>query len=113
MSAREEWLTVLQLLTGEGWVLLVRPDVRIGLRLGGSHCLDWGMATLDLQAMSREEKISIMEAIWADLTHDPEAFESPEWHSRALAEAEESVRDGSAQFRSLSDVKRRINKVVE
>lgn len=70
------------------------------------------MATLDLQAMSREEKIAMMEALWADLTREQESYESPAWHAQALAEAEASIQDGTAQFLSLEQVKERIKRVV-
>ena len=70
------------------------------------------MVNLNLQEMSREEKIATMEAIWADLSKNPDRFDSPAWHAEALAEAETSVQDGTAQFRPLSEVKKRINQAL-
>lgn len=70
------------------------------------------MPEINLQEMTREEKIAAIEALWADLSRTPELVESPEWHEEALAQAEASVKEGTAQFRPLSEVKRRINKAI-
>lgn len=70
------------------------------------------MVSLNLQQMTREEKIATMEALWADLSQNPDSFESPDWHAQALAKAEEDVKAGTAQFRPLSEVKQRINKAL-
>jgi hypothetical protein len=43
---------------------------------------------LPLQKMSCNEKLRAMEALWADLSKDDDRLESPEWHARALREAE-------------------------
>jgi exonuclease VII small subunit len=70
------------------------------------------MVSLNLQEMSREEKMAAMEAIWADLSQGPDSLESPAWHAKALEDAEASVKEGTAQFRPLSEVKQRINRAV-
>ncbi len=62
--------------------------------------------------MTREEKIAAMEALWADLSRTPELVESPQWHEEALARAEASVKEGTAQFRPLSEVKKRISEAI-
>jgi hypothetical protein len=70
------------------------------------------MVSLNLKEMTQEEKIATMEVIWADLTRTPDRVESPDWHKHALAEAQASVDNGTAQFRPLSEVKRRINEAI-
>ncbi|MCC5841923.1 MAG: addiction module protein [Opitutales bacterium] len=62
--------------------------------------------------MTREEKIAAMEALWADLSRTPELVESPHWHEEALAQAEASLKEGTAQFRPLSEVKKRISEAI-
>jgi hypothetical protein len=53
------------------------------------------MATmLQLETMSREDKLIAMEAIWADLSKDSAAIESPSWHKSALEETEKRVANG-------------------
>ena len=77
--------------------------MRIFLRVTGS---------LNLQEMTREEKIAAMEALWADLSKNPDNSESPGWHAQALAEAEAGVKSGTARFCPLSEVKERIKKAL-
>jgi hypothetical protein len=52
------------------------------------------MITLPLDQMSRAEKLVAMEALWADLSRDEAALESPSWHGEALGETEARVREG-------------------
>ena len=70
------------------------------------------MVSLNLKEMSREEKIATMEAIWADLSQSPDHFQSPEWHREALTKAQDAVENGTARFRPLAEVKKRINEAV-
>lgn len=70
------------------------------------------MVRLNLKEMTQEEKIATMEVIWADLTRTPDRVESPDWHKPALAEAQASVDNGTAQFLPLSEVKRRMNEAI-
>lgn len=67
---------------------------------------------LNLKEMTQEEKIATMEALWADLSRNPDELNSPEWHKDALEQAEASVDDGSARFRPLTEVKKRINEAI-
>lgn len=70
------------------------------------------MVSLNLKEMTLEEKIATMEALWADLSRNPDKVESPDWHQDALAQAQASVDDGTARFRPLSEVKKRINESI-
>ena len=49
---------------------------------------------LPLHQMSRLEKLSAMESLWADLSRDEQALESPGWHADALQETERRVSAG-------------------
>ena len=53
---------------------------------------------LPLDQMSVEEKLQVMEAIWADLSRYPESLESPSWHKEALEETQRRVESGEAVF---------------
>lgn len=55
------------------------------------------MTTIDMQRMSREEKLKVMHALWEDLSREEETLESPAWHGEALRETEERVRSGAEQ----------------
>jgi hypothetical protein len=53
---------------------------------------------LPLNEMSVEEKLLAMEAIWADLSREPDRIESPPWHKEVLEETERRVESGEATF---------------
>ena len=66
--------------------------------------------SLPLKKMSRDEKLRAMEALWADLSQDEDAFESPAWHEQALREAEHAVKTGKARFSDWEEAKKRIRR---
>lgn len=43
---------------------------------------------IEINNLSREDKLRMMEAIWEDLSREDEKFESPNWHREALRETE-------------------------
>jgi hypothetical protein len=43
---------------------------------------------LPLSEMSVEEKLQAMEALWDDLSRQPDLLESPAWHEEVLVERE-------------------------
>jgi hypothetical protein len=65
---------------------------------------------LDLQQMSREEKLKAMHELWEDLALDEAAIESPSWHGEALRETEERVRTGVERAHDWEDVKKELRR---
>jgi hypothetical protein len=55
-------------------------------------------ANLPLHEMSLEEKLQAMEALWEDLSREPDRIESPSWHQDLLKETESRVESGEATF---------------
>ena len=55
-------------------------------------------ANLPLHEMSLEEKLQAMEALWEDLSREPDLIESPSWHQDLLKETERGVESGEATF---------------
>ena len=53
---------------------------------------------LPLNEMSVEEKLQAMEAIWVDLSREPDRIESPPRHKDVLEETERRVESGEATF---------------
>lgn len=72
----------------------------IGWRFGDTYFrLRPSMAVnLPLNEMSVEEKLQAMEAIWVDLSREPDRIESPPWHKNVLEETERRVESGEATF---------------
>ena len=44
------------------------------------------MSALEIQQMPRQEKLKLMETLWAELSRDEAELESPAWHADALRE---------------------------
>ena len=42
------------------------------------------MSVSDIKQLPRQEKLRLMEALWADLSQDDAELESPAWHGEAL-----------------------------
>jgi len=61
--------------------------------------------SLPLSEMTREEKLQAMEALWNDLSRDPETLESPAWHEDVLRERDEQVAAGEAEFVDWEEAK--------
>jgi len=67
--------------------------------------------TLPLSEMTREEKLEAMEALWDDLSRDPDQLESPAWHEDVLRERDQSIASGEAIIldweQAKADIRRR------
>ena len=66
--------------------------------------------TLPLDEMSLSEKLQVMEALWDDLSRNPDALESPEWHRDVLEERERRIASGEARFTDWEQAKADIRK---
>ena len=63
---------------------------------------------LRLNEMSLEEKLQANEALWDDLSRQPDDIHSPSWHQDALKDTEERVQSGEATFSDWERAKRLI-----
>lgn len=61
--------------------------------------------TIETKHLSREEKLRVMEALWDDLSKDPEQVESPHWHRNVLEERKKKIEKGQAEFISLAKLR--------
>jgi hypothetical protein len=62
----------------------------------------------EILSLSKLQKISIMEKIWADLSKEADSFEAPEWHLRELAETEKRISEGKEHFQDWETAKQAI-----
>ena len=53
---------------------------------------------LPLKDMTLQEKLAVMESLWEDLDHTPEAIESPAWHKDILDERRQRLAEGKSRF---------------
>ena len=65
-------------------------------------------AEIPLDGLSVEQKIHLMERIWADLSQRPEVLPSPAWHGDVLEQRRQSVLNGETTFENWDDVKKRL-----
>ncbi len=71
------------------------------------------MITLELDKMSRSEKLETMEMLWEDLSRDDASIESPSWHDDVLKETEQSFISGLEQPVDWTMAKQKLRKRFE
>ena len=64
--------------------------------------------TLPLKKMSAEEKIQIMETIWADLCNTAGSRLSPDWHGKVLADRKVAALAGEDEILDWKTAKQKI-----
>ena len=65
-------------------------------------------ATLAISEMSTEEKLRTMEELWAELTRNADAYDSPAWHGDVLRERDKRVAEGRETYMKWEDAKRQL-----
>ena len=70
-------------------------------------------STIQIEKMSREEKLQTMEAIWAALSKAETEVESPAWHEHVLRETEAGVAAGRVRIADWEIAKRELRKRFE
>lgn len=63
------------------------------------------MKEADLKSMSVDERLRMMESIWASFSDDTASIESPDWHGTILAQRKAKLESGEAKFISLETLK--------
>ncbi|MDK3156397.1 addiction module protein [Kamptonema cortianum] len=66
------------------------------------------MTIADIESLSREEKIKLMEALWADLSRDEQSFQPPAWHEAALKETQARFEAGLEEIHDWSEAKKQL-----
>lgn len=69
--------------------------------------------TIQIERMSREEKLQTMETLWADLSKDDTGVKSPAWHYDVLKATEAKVAAGQEQIADWTTAKRDLRKRFE
>lgn len=63
---------------------------------------------IDLDAMSAEEKLGLIEAVWQSLSQPQESVPVPDWHVDVLKERERRLKSGESKLVDWNDAKRRL-----
>jgi len=59
----------------------------------------------ELKSMSIDERLQMMESIWASFNHEACSIDSPNWHGDVLAQRKAKLESGDAKFISLETLK--------
>ena len=59
------------------------------------------MSALDIQKMSVQDRLEIMEAIWESFSYEQIDVNSPKWHRNILEERQKKLESSKAEFISL------------
>ena len=62
--------------------------------------------------MPFEEKLMLMEAVWAELALQPERIEVPQWHKDILDERDQAVQAGRDQILEWEEAKKQIERTI-
>jgi len=68
--------------------------------------------TLELNAMTTEEKLQMMEALWDDLSRTAGDIEPPAWHGEVLAAREAALERGDEEFEDWQQAREEIDKAT-
>jgi len=68
------------------------------------------IGTLEIEQMSRTEKVQAMELLWRSMDAAPDKLESPGWHKKILARRLAKVEAGKGEFLTVAQLKKRLAK---
>ena len=71
------------------------------------------VTAVQIEEMTRAEKLQVMEALWADLSKSEEEVESPAWHADVLRETEARVAAGEERITDWEVAKRELRNRFE
>ncbi len=71
------------------------------------------VSALEIEKVSRVEKLQTMETIWADLSKAESDLESPAWHEDVLRQTEARVAAGQERIADWETAKRELRKRFE
>lgn len=70
-------------------------------------------STIQIEQMSRAEKLQAMEAIWVELSKAEAEIESPAWHEDALRETEQRVAASQERIADWETAKQELRRQLE
>ena len=68
------------------------------------------IGTLEIEQMSRTEKVRAMELLWRSMSATPAKLESPAWHKKVLGSRLAKAEAGKGEFLTLAQLKKRLAK---
>lgn len=71
------------------------------------------MSITEIHKLPRLEKVKLMELLWADLSKDDEAMDSPAWHLHELQKTDQRYRAGKEELLDWNQAKEDLRKKIE
>jgi len=71
------------------------------------------MSIAELRLLPNSEKLRIIETLWADISADDTAFESPDWHADELKKTEADLQAGRVSVVDWDEAKKELRKRFE
>lgn len=68
---------------------------------------------IEIKHLTREEKLRMVDALWADLLAEEKMLESPSWHKKALQETETRLAEGKERIWDWHTAKKELRKHFE
>lgn len=66
------------------------------------------MSALEIQQLPRQERLKLMESLWAELSRDAAKLKSPAWHAEALRETAERRSRGEEALIEWEEAKTKL-----
>jgi putative addiction module component (TIGR02574 family) len=63
------------------------------------------MSALDIQKMSVQDRLEIMEAIWESFSYERREIDSPDWHRDILENRKEKLNSPNTEFVTIETLK--------
>lgn len=70
------------------------------------------IAQTEIRKLPLAEKLELLEAIWSELSSDPDTIDIPQWHKDILDERQRSLEQGSSKEIDWELAKEQINRRV-
>ena len=66
------------------------------------------IAKEEIRKLPMQEKLALLEAVWAEISPEPDELEIPQWHKDLLDDRELALREGLTEVLDWEDAKRQI-----
>lgn len=66
------------------------------------------IAKEEIRKLPMQEKLALLEAVWAEISPEPDELEVPQWHKDLLDDRELALREGRTEVLDWEDAKRQI-----
>ena len=70
------------------------------------------IAQSEIRQLTLSEKLELLEAVWSEISSNPDQVEVPQWHKDILDERQQAVEEGRVKILDWEEAKRQIEKAV-